>query len=127
MTKEKQTPRRETFDAEFLKLVEQFVSTAVDEIPELDGITVIPVWRTSMPQLPSGYFRPSAPEMSQDALVGLMMRAAQQNIVFGRRFFEQMLTGLMAIDKQVSDRVAQWKAEIDNLTQKEGKDVAGES
>lgn len=123
----KEPKRRETFDAEFLKLVEAFVSAAVTEIPELDGVTVIPVWRTSMPQLPSGYFRPSAPEMSPDGLVSLLMRASQQNLVFGRRLFEQMMTGLISIDNQASQRVAQLKAEIDEAVAKGVKNDDGKS
>lgn len=74
---EEQTPGRLSYDAEFVKHTEEFCSTVLARLPEVQGLAIIPIWTHQPEKLPPGFLRLRAqgnlymPELLK--LLGLFM------------------------------------------------------
>lgn len=52
-----QTPGRLPYDAEFVKHTEEFCSTVLARLPEVQGLAIIPIWTHQPEKLPPGFLR----------------------------------------------------------------------
>lgn len=84
-------PARLPFDAEFFKLVEQFTVAALNQIPELHGIAMIPIWVNQPENTPSGLLRlrdATPPYMA--SLLRLLARLAAFNVEVNKDLINQI-------------------------------------
>jgi hypothetical protein len=56
-TNDENTPTRLPFDIEFFRVVEQFSDEALNKVPELHGVAIIPLWTNQPENIPAGLLR----------------------------------------------------------------------
>lgn len=63
-------PTRLPYDAEFVKTTEEFIAKAMQSIPELQGVAVVPLWTRQPENFPPGFLklRPSGGLYVQELL-----------------------------------------------------------
>lgn len=57
LTQEQPTPTRLPYDVEFVRQTEAFVEKALQELPELQGLAIIPVWTRQPEKFPPGFLK----------------------------------------------------------------------
>lgn len=85
------TPARLPFDVEFFKLVETFTVTALEQLPELHGVAIIPLWVNQPENTPSGLLRlrdATPPYMA--SLLKLLARLATFNVEVNKDLVNQI-------------------------------------
>lgn len=105
-------PERQTIDAELRSRVEEFTAQALANIPEIDGLIVIPAWTVAHDSLPRAYIQPRQQlgRMGQPLSPGLLMRLAINAHHVLTQLNNQQLNMLEAIDAAFVQRAAQAEA-----------------
>lgn len=57
VTQEELTPTRLPYDVEFVRQTEAFVEKVLQELPELQGLAIIPVWTRQPEKFPPGFLK----------------------------------------------------------------------
>lgn len=82
---------RDSFDISFYKKVEEFSAKVIEEIPELQGVAIVPLWNAQPADSPPGLLRlrdPQSPYLA--ALLQLLGRLAAFNVALHRDFVSQI-------------------------------------
>lgn len=79
------------FDAQFYKQSEEFCVNVLEELPELHGIAIVPIWTNQPENTPPGLLRlrdPSAPYLA--SVLRLLGRLAAFNVELHRDLMAQL-------------------------------------
>jgi hypothetical protein len=111
---EAQENKRRTFDEEFFAQYNEFCDRAINDIPELHGIAVIPLWTNPPEKLPAGILRlrnPNPPYLA--SLMMLLKRLAafgtdaHSDLILQLRMFDQYANELANKIKERHEEIAQ--------------------
>lgn len=109
------TTTRRTFEEEFFAQYNAFCSKAINDIPELHGIAVIPLWTNQPEKSPSGVLRLRNPDPPYlNSLMMLLKRLS----VFGTDVHSDLVLQLRMFDQYASELAARIKEQQDLLDQR---------
>ena len=114
-----QTPTPETdnttrlpFDVEFYKQAGEFCDVAINAIPELAGIAVIPIWSNQPENTPAGMLKLRKQQPPYlDGLLALLKRMAAFNLDVHQDFIRQ----LQMFDQYAAELATRIKDRVDQL------------
>jgi len=116
-------PERLPFDAEFIQLVEEFSAKALEKIPELHALAVVPVWANQPENIPPGLLRlrdATPPYMA--SLLRLLGRLAVFNVEVNKdlvnqiRMFDAYAAKLAETIKERTEVLDQYQPKTDATT-----------
>lgn len=110
-------PSRLPFDVEFFKLTEAFTVAALEQLPELHGIALIPLWVNQPENTPSGLLRlrdASPPYMA--SLLKLLARLATFNVEVNKDLVNQIKM-FDSYAAQLAQTIEERTAALKNLPQ----------
>lgn len=109
------------FDVEFFKKAHEFCNNAMQTVPELQGVAIIPLWHPAPENTPAGLLRLRNPQPPYLASLLMLMR---QVSLFSTEAHRDMVAQLRMFDSYAAELAAQIKAkkeELDALTGNEEK------
>lgn len=108
---------RDPFDVIFYKQIEGFSEKLIEEIPELHGVAVVPLWNTQPADAPPGFLRlrdPQAPYLA--SLLQLLGRMAAFNVELHRDFVSQIKV-FDSYAAQLAEKIKEYTGELEKLQQ----------
>lgn len=103
---------KQACDLEFFSRANSFAQTAIEQIPELQAVAVIPLWAPQLDGVPSGILRlrdETPPYLS--GLLQMLGRLA----AFGVDVHRDMFTQIKAFDKMAGSLVTEIRARQEEL------------
>jgi hypothetical protein len=100
------------FDVEFFQAAHQFTTTALENIPELHGVAVVPLWQTQPENTPSGLLRLRNP---QPPFIASLLMLLQKLTAFSVEAHRDMVKQLQMFDGYAAELASQIKARRDEL------------
>jgi hypothetical protein len=104
------------FDAAFIAAVEQFCKTTMAEVPELQGIAIIPVWEDQPEKFPAGLLHL---RNTQPPYMAALLKLLQRLVVFSADVYKDMLGQLRVCDQyaaELSDQIRRNSETLDQQT-----------
>lgn len=103
------------YDVELYKQAEEFCVKLLEDLPELHGVAIVPIWTNQPEGSPPGLLRlrdPSAPYLA--GILRLMGRLAAFNVELHRDFMAQikMFDNYAA---QLAEKIKEYTAEMNSL------------
>lgn len=112
---EEQKPERLPFDVAFFTAANDFSTTILAKVPELQGVAILPVWAVAVDKIPSGILRFS-PEVR--APFGPLYRTLGQIATFGVDVHQKLAEELGQYDtyaKKLADEIKALEQRRDQL------------
>jgi hypothetical protein len=107
-------PSRLPFDVEFFQLVEKITGEALEKVPELQGIAVVPIWHNQPENTPPGMLRlRDARPPYLASLMQLLARLAAFNVEVNKDLVNQ----IRVFDAHAAQLVEEIKKHTETLEQ----------
>jgi hypothetical protein len=101
------------YDVELYRQAEEFCVKAIESLPELHGLAIVPIWTNQPENTPPGLLRlrdPSAPYLA--SVLRLMSRLAAFNVELHRDFMSQ----IKMFDNYAAQLAEKIKEQTDEMT-----------
>lgn len=104
--------KRLPFDVEFFQSAHEFTTNALENVPELHGLAIVPLWQTQPENTPSGLLRLRNP---QPPFIASLLMLLQKLTAFSVEAHRDMIKQLQMFDGYAAELAAQIKARRDEL------------
>ena len=104
--------KRPPFDVQFFQAAHEFTTGALENVPELHGVAIVPLWQTQPENTPSGLLRLRNP---QPPFIASLLMLLQKLTAFSVEAHRDMVKQLQMFDGHASELASQIKARRDEL------------
>lgn len=104
--------KRLPFDVEFFQAAHEFTTKSLENVPELHGVAVVPLWQTQPENTPAGLLRLRNP---QPPYIASLLMLLQKLTSFSVEAHRDMLKQLQMFDGYAAELAAQIKARREEL------------
>jgi hypothetical protein len=105
-------PTRLPFDAEFVKHVEEFCDSIMAAVPELHGISIVPIWENQPENMPAGLLHL---RNQQPPYVASLLAALKRLAVFNVDIHRDLVGQLGAYERYAAQISSQVQTQLEEL------------
>lgn len=105
--------KRLPFDVQFFQSAHEFTTGALENLPELHGIAIVPLWQTQPENTPAGLLRLRNP---QPPFIASLLMLLQKLTAFSAEAHRDMIKQLQMFDGYAAELASQIKARRDELS-----------
>ena len=104
--------KRLPFDVQFFKAAHEFTTAALENVPELHGVAIVPLWQTQPEEAPAGLLRLRNP---QPPFIASLLMLLQKLTAFSVEAHRDMVKQLQMFDGYAAELANQIKAHREEL------------